>query len=163
MYWNRRIANNQSVCSKNDTSFIIDLISGISSTSTIRLSHSIRITDIMSITPRLFSRATFASSSRHLIRSSSATIQCIAGPSRIRTKIPQPRSYRYATTLSPSSSASSPGIPPISPEPSIQVTPPSLEAIKEEGFFEDDVALIPQEEARLVITPQAVQVSCTCP
>jgi len=36
--------------------------------------------------------------------------------------------------------------------------PPSLEAIKEEGFFEDDVALIPQQEARLVITPQAVQV-----
>jgi hypothetical protein len=38
------------------------------------------------------------------------------------------------------------------------VTPPSLKDIKEEGFFEDDVALLPDQEARLVITPQAVQV-----
>jgi len=114
----------------------------------------------MSFAPRLISRATFASSSRHLIRSSTATIQCIAGPSRIPYPQIQPRSYRFATTLSPSTSTSSPDLPPISSEPSIQVTPPSLEAIKEEGFFEDDVTLIPKEEARLVITPQAVQVSC---
>jgi hypothetical protein len=39
------------------------------------------------------------------------------------------------------------------------VTPPSLQAIKEEGFFEDDVQLLPEQEARLVITPEAVQVS----
>jgi hypothetical protein len=43
------------------------------------------------------------------------------------------------------------------------VTPPSIEAIKEEGYFEDDVVLVPEGEARLVITPQAVQVSSGLP
>jgi len=113
----------------------------------------------MSIAPRLISRVAFASS-RNLVRAPlNQALHGIgvAGPSRL----PLPtRSYRrYATTVSTQSSSSSPDLPPIPANPSIKVTPPSIEAIKEEGFFEDDVVLVPEEEARLVITPQAVQVS----
>lgn len=111
----------------------------------------------MSLTPRLISRATFACSSRSLPR----VLTCVPGPSRIPYQSPQPRSSlssRYASTITPSSSASAPNLPPIPTDPKIRVTPPSLKDIKEEGFFEDDVALLPEQEARLVITPQAVQV-----
>jgi hypothetical protein len=110
----------------------------------------------MSIAPRLITRVALASSKNVLRVPALHALQCIAGPSRLPL---QPRSYRrYATTLS-SQSSSSPDLPPIPANPSIKVTPPSIEAIKEEGFFEDDVVLVPEEEARLVITPQAVQVS----
>jgi hypothetical protein len=110
----------------------------------------------MSIAPRLISRVALASSKNILRVPAVHALQCIPGPSRLPL---QPRSYRrYATTLSTQSS-SSPDLPPIPANPSIKVTPPSIEAIKEEGFFEDDVVLVPEEEARLVITPQAVQVS----
>jgi hypothetical protein len=110
----------------------------------------------MSISPRLITRVALASSKNVLRVPAVYALQCIAGPSRLPL---QPRSYRrYATTLS-SQSSSSPDLPPIPPNPNIKVTPPSIEAIKEEGFFEDDVVLVPEEEARLVITPQAVQVS----
>jgi hypothetical protein len=109
----------------------------------------------MSIAPRLITRVALASSKNVLRVPAVHALQCIAGPSRLPL---QPRSYRrYATTLSTQSS-SSPDLPPIPANPSIKVTPPSIEAIKEEGFFEDDVVLLPEEEARLVITPQAVQV-----
>jgi hypothetical protein len=110
----------------------------------------------MSIAPRLITRIALASSKNVLRVPAFHALQCIAGPSRLPLR---PRSYRrYATTLSTQSS-SSPDLPPIPANPSIKVTPPSIEAIKEEGFFEDDVVLVPEEEARLVITPQAVQVS----
>lgn len=45
------------------------------------------------------------------------------------------------------------------PQTPIDVIPPSLDAIKEEGYLDDDVALIPPEEAWLNITPAAVSVS----
>jgi hypothetical protein len=118
----------------------------------------------MSITPRLLTR-TLASSSSRLIRAPVChVLQGVAGPSRLPAN---PRSYpngyrRYATTVSATTS-STPDLPPIPSNPGIKVTPPSIEAIKEEGFFEDDVVLVPEEEARLVITPQAVQVSFTSP
>ena len=112
----------------------------------------------MSLAPRILSR-TIASSSRYLTRAT--IIQGIAGPSRLPAtprSYPFPPNHRYATTLSTTSSASTPDLPPIPTNPGIKVTPPSIDAIKEEGFFEDDVVLVPEEEARLVITPQAVQV-----
>jgi iron-sulfur cluster assembly accessory protein len=37
----------------------------------------------------------------------------------------------------------------------VTVTPPSLAAIKEEGYYDDDVALLPEEEATLRLTPAA--------
>jgi len=46
-----------------------------------------------------------------------------------------------------------------STKPSIKVTPPSLDAIKEEGYLDDDVQLIDPEEAWINITPDAVKVS----
>lgn len=111
----------------------------------------------MSCTSRFISRAVLVSTSRHI--STLPIAIAIAGPSRIRTTA-QPRFIRRATNVaSPSSSPLNPGLPPIPPQPAISVRPPSLSAIKEEGFFEDDVQLVPPDEARLVITPAAVQVS----
>ena len=46
--------------------------------------------------------------------------------------------------------------------PPIHVTPPSLDAIKEEGYLDDDVQLIPTEQATLLITPEAIAVSSNC-
>lgn len=43
----------------------------------------------------------------------------------------------------------------------IRVTPPSLEAIKEEGYLDDDVQLIPEHEATMIVTPEAIKVSNT--
>ncbi|OXC65442.1 hypothetical protein AYX13_05451 [Cryptococcus neoformans] len=50
-----------------------------------------------------------------------------------------------------------PDLPPIPSRPNIQVSAPSLAAIKEEGFYDDDVKLLPPEEAILNITQEAVQ------
>lgn len=54
--------------------------------------------------------------------------------------------------------ATSPDLPPIPPHPKVHVKAPSLAAIKAEGFLDDDVALIPESEASLVITPEAIRV-----
>jgi len=54
-------------------------------------------------------------------------------------------------------SSSAPNLPPIPSTPSIKVQPPSLQKIKDEGFFDDDVKLVPESEASLVITPEAVR------
>lgn len=81
-----------------------------------------------------------------------------AGPSRL----PPSLRSRSATTLSSASPSSvSPSLaPPIPPtRHSIKITTPSLESIKQEGFFDDDVALVPPEKAKLIITPEAVEVS----
>ncbi|WVQ72275.1 hypothetical protein IAR50_001825 [Cryptococcus sp. DSM 104548] len=72
-----------------------------------------------------------------------------------------PSSYRSATTSSiGSSSSAAPHLPPIPTRPNIKVTAPSLAAIKEEGFLDDDVKLLPPEEAFLNISPEAVQQLC---
>ncbi|KAK1921222.1 hypothetical protein DB88DRAFT_500058 [Papiliotrema laurentii] len=42
------------------------------------------------------------------------------------------------------------------PRHPLKVTPPSLDAIQEEGYLEDDVQLIPEEEAWINITPEAI-------
>ncbi|GFZ44576.1 hypothetical protein JCM24511_02300 [Saitozyma sp. JCM 24511] len=79
-----------------------------------------------------------------------------AGPSRL----PPSLRSRSATTLSSASPSSvSPSLaPPIPPtRHSIKITTPSLESIKQEGFFDDDVALVPPEKAKLIITPEAVE------
>ena len=47
--------------------------------------------------------------------------------------------------------------------PPIHVTAPSLDAIKEEGYLDDDVKLIAPEDATLLITPEAIAVSLTFP
>ncbi|OCF34858.1 hypothetical protein I316_03404 [Kwoniella heveanensis BCC8398] len=46
---------------------------------------------------------------------------------------------------------------PIPSKPSISVKAPSLDAIKEEGYLDEDVQLLPPEEAYLNITHDAVQ------
>ena len=69
-------------------------------------------------------------------------------------------SYRRQASTSAAPHAS-PNLPPILSRPTIRVTPPSLRAIKEEGYQNDDVVLIPSEEASLIITPEAVRVSLT--
>ncbi|KAK8844735.1 hypothetical protein IAR55_006585 [Kwoniella newhampshirensis] len=123
----------------------------------------------------LVSRPTFASSSRLRLPPPSSPI---SNRNRSYTSftIPSPRfrhpthssphqsSRRSATTssIAPSSSPSHgeslpPPLPPISQRPNIKVTPPSLEAIKAEGYLDDDVKLLPTEEAYLDITPEAVQ------
>lgn len=72
------------------------------------------------------------------------------------------KSYRLATTSAFNSSRSSlPDLPPVPSKPNIKVSAPSLAAIREEGFYDDDVKLLPPEEAFLNITPEAIQVSST--
>ncbi|KLT39637.1 hypothetical protein CC85DRAFT_250878 [Cutaneotrichosporon oleaginosum] len=53
-------------------------------------------------------------------------------------------------------SSAAPNLPPIPASPKITVTPPSLDAIREEGFM-DDAKLVPEDEAYLNITPEAIQ------
>lgn len=55
------------------------------------------------------------------------------------------------------SSGSTPNLPPIPSSPKILVTPPDLQKIKDEGFFDDDVALVAPNDAKLVITPEAIR------
>lgn len=72
------------------------------------------------------------------------------------------KSYRLATTSAFNSSRSGlPDLPPVPSRPNIKVSAPSLAAIREEGFYDDDVKLLPPEEAFLNITPEAIQVSST--
>ncbi|CAD6564412.1 MAG: [4Fe-4S] proteins maturation [Tremellales sp. Tagirdzhanova-0007] len=61
---------------------------------------------------------------------------------------------RASTSVAPHPS---PGLPPISLKLKMRVTPPSLRAIQEEGYQNDDVVLIPSHEAVLILTPEAVQ------
>jgi len=69
---------------------------------------------------------------------------------------PAAASYpRHASTST--HTPSSPAIPPLPVEPRVAVTPPSLEAIRAEGVLDDDVELLPPEEARIKLTPEAVQ------
>ncbi|KAK4685944.1 hypothetical protein P7C73_g4184, partial [Tremellales sp. Uapishka_1] len=72
----------------------------------------------------------------------------------LRHHIPRWQLSRTATTLATPSTSTPPL--PLS-KPTFKVIAPSLEKIKEEGFFEEDVKLIPEAEATLVITPEAVQ------
>jgi hypothetical protein len=39
----------------------------------------------------------------------------------------------------------------------VKVAPPSLQKIKDEGFFDDDVKLVPADEAAIVLTPEAIR------
>ncbi|WWD22711.1 hypothetical protein CI109_107204 [Kwoniella shandongensis] len=115
----------------------------------------------------LVSRPTFASSSRLRLPppppAASRSVSFVASrrsrhrPSAIVSSSGWKRS---ATTSALSGSTSNAGdIPPslISQRPNIRVSPPSLDAIKEEGYLDDDVKLLPTEEAFLNITPEAVQ------
>jgi hypothetical protein len=152
-----------------------------------------------SITPRLVSRATFASSSRSIHSSSStrcfsaihtyafaspairnppfpsnslAVTKQISRPARrlfsanphLKSVVGGQSAKRWNSSLAqqPSSSSNDTSAPPPTPLPSsspkIRVTPPSLQAIKDEGFSDDNVELVPEQEARLIITPEAVQV-----
>lgn len=45
--------------------------------------------------------------------------------------------------------------PPLPEAVPVTVSPPSLSALKEEGFYDDDVALLPEDEAALRLTPAA--------
>jgi hypothetical protein len=62
-----------------------------------------------------------------------------------------------AASSAPSMSTGAPNLPPIPTGAGIAVAPPSLDAINAEGFFDDDVKLVPPEQASLVITPEAVR------
>lgn len=80
----------------------------------------------------------------------------------LRTRTPHRRqpassSVRYATTLASSSSATP--APLLSSKPKVRVTPPSLERIKADGFFDDDVQLIAEDQAVMHMSPEAVTVS----
>ena len=44
------------------------------------------------------------------------------------------------------------------PQHPLKVTPPALEAIREEGYLDDDVELLPAEEAWINISPEAISV-----
>ncbi|WVQ94187.1 hypothetical protein IAU59_001265 [Kwoniella sp. CBS 9459] len=73
-----------------------------------------------------------------------------------RTVTPVYMSRRNATASSyPPASTSADA--PIASKPSIHVRAPSLDAIKEEGYLDDDVQLLPPEEAYLNITHDAVE------
>ncbi|ORX35114.1 hypothetical protein BD324DRAFT_603993 [Kockovaella imperatae] len=68
----------------------------------------------------------------------------------------------FSQSSSSSSSSSSPPPPSSissgsSSRSRIKVTPPSLEAIKNEGYFDDDIALIPPDQAVLDITPSSIR------
>jgi hypothetical protein len=150
-----------------------------------------------SITPRLVSRATFASSSRSIHSSSSKCFSAIhtyafaspairnrpfpskslavpehvsrSGRRLINAKYPLQNAVasqaakRWNSSLaqqpsSPNDISPPPSSPLPSSSPKIRVTPPSLQAIKDEGFSDDNVELVPEQEAGLIFTPEAVQV-----
>lgn len=80
----------------------------------------------------------------------------IAGPSRLPLGLPTPFRRAASTSVHLPSSPSNP-IPPAGSS-SIKVTAPSLDAIKQDGCFDDDAALISPEEAKIVISPEALTV-----
>ncbi|WVW81295.1 hypothetical protein I302_103286 [Kwoniella bestiolae CBS 10118] len=103
------------------------------------------------------SRATFASSSRlTLTRPISRSISTITPSARSRHS-PSYYPRRYASAAAVATPSPSADVPPIPSKPSIKVIPPSLEEIKEEGYLDDDVQLLPLEEAYLNLTPDALQ------
>lgn len=55
-------------------------------------------------------------------------------------------------------SSAAPNLPPIPANPTVRVLPPSLQKVKDEGFFDDDVKLIPATDAKIVLTPEAIRV-----
>lgn len=102
-------------------------------------------------------RVPFAAFHSYPIPTSSIPLPPSRAPPRQRT-VP-PSSYRsYATSLASSSSPSS--LPILNTPPKVNVIPPSIERIKEDGFFEDDIQLIPENQAIIHISPEAVTVSC---
>ena len=101
----------------------------------------------------------FSSARSHTASSLSSSA---AGPSRIpipRTLSGLQLSRRHATTYAarPTASPINTNLP-LSSRPKISVTPPSLQTIKEEGYLDDDVQLIPPDQAMMIITPEAVTV-----
>lgn len=94
-----------------------------------------------------------------------------AGPSRIPVASspisPLAISRRSATTFASLPTIKPSAQPPLLPSapdgasaaPKIRVIPPSLDAIKEEGYMDEDVQLLPEDQARMVITPEAIAVS----
>lgn len=84
-----------------------------------------------------------------------------------RIKVPshqlKRRSYTTAPTYTTATnsllSSTTNGPPPIHNQGTgVRVVPPNLELIKQEGYFDEDVSLVPEGEARLIITPQALNV-----
>ncbi|WOO82398.1 Iron-sulfur assembly protein 2 [Vanrija pseudolonga] len=71
-------------------------------------------------------------------------------------RIPPAHARRYASTAASMSSAA-PNLPPIPANPTVRVLPPSLQKVKDEGFFDDDVKLIPATDAKIVLTPEAIR------
>lgn len=88
-----------------------------------------------------------------------------AGPSRssmssfhcLQSAYQSPISRRTAATSSIIDTVKDMVMPPT--RTPLKVTPPSLDAIREEGYLDEDVKLVDPEEAWLNITPEAVKVS----
>lgn len=131
----------------------------------IRTTHT--MTSICAACSRLLSRPAIPSSSRL-----PTSLPRLPPPRHFSTllapyfqhRVPRsdPKPCRLASTSAYNPSRSGlPDLPPIPSRPNIQVSAPSLAAIKEEGFYDDDVKLLPPEEAILNITQEAVQVSST--
>ena len=60
----------------------------------------------------------------------------------------------YATVMPTHHSSTPP--PPPSVRPRIDITPPSLQAIRQEGFLDDDIELVPPDQAWLNITQASI-------
>ncbi|WRT63233.1 uncharacterized protein IL334_000136 [Kwoniella shivajii] len=107
------------------------------------------------------SRATFASSSRlpsyPIVRTTTSCLPSFQSPPRSRHSSSPFVFKRYASAATVATPSPSADLPPVSPRPNVKVIQPSLEAIKEEGYLDDDVKLLPVEEAYLDITPDALQ------
>ncbi|WWC57614.1 uncharacterized protein I303_100146 [Kwoniella dejecticola CBS 10117] len=111
------------------------------------------------------SRATFASSSRsplplRPLRSISTFSSSSFSAPRSRRQLPRSSfsvAKRYASAAAVATPAPSADIHPVPRRTSVRVIPPSLEEIKEEGYLDEDVQLLPSEEAFLNITPDALQ------
>ncbi|WWC67289.1 uncharacterized protein I206_101197 [Kwoniella pini CBS 10737] len=108
------------------------------------------------------SRATFASSSRSSIplpavRTISTAFSRTPARSQNSLTGKHAPSRQYASAAAVATPSPSADIPHIPRRPSIKVIPPSLEEIKEEGYLDDDVKLLPSDEAYLNITPDALQ------
>ncbi|WVQ82917.1 hypothetical protein IAT38_005053 [Cryptococcus sp. DSM 104549] len=123
-----------------------------------------KIASTVASSSRLISRPSFASSSRLPQRlPPPRPFSTVLSPSTLRRSSPLLQSlpaHRAATTSAMSHSSphgGAPDFPPMPSRPNIRVTAPSLAAIKEEGFLDDDVKLLQPEEAFLNITPEAVQ------
>ena len=76
---------------------------------------------------------------------------------KIARSLSSTSSRSYATAILPNSTPTATPTP--LPRNRLKTTPPSLKAIRDEGFLDDDVSLVPEKEAYINVTQATIDVS----